>query len=401
MTPALDRTAPPAREPGGPTYPSRPYPASALGAATAAIGALLVAFGFLSSYYAVPDLFRDPLSGYDPPFDAIAGVLLLALAFRIRDRSPVAWIFTLIAPALTIPIAFLSPNAFSVGSAIASTGLVALLFPYRLGFYRGSATGPEATQLLVIVAALLTLLFGMVGSKWLAGQFSTPSGSSGIHNWTDALYFTVATISTNGSNYTPTTDVARWFSIVLILLGVGTFLSAVVVLFLPFLEARLERIARRLERAQMEDLTAHVIVCGTSSAARAVADAFREQHVPAVILAADAGAIGLFKNEGYRTFLGEPSSETVLRACGLDRARAVVAADDSDAENLLTVITVRGMAPRARIVAIAASPGAIGKLLKAGANEAISMVAVAARLVTAAALRAPDEPGARSGPTPP
>lgn len=355
----------------------------ALGIATASIGGLLVLVGFASSILVVPDVIRDPLSGYDPPFDAIAGLLLLALSFRIRDRSPVAWIFTLIAPALTIPIAVLSPNIFSIVGGVASTGLVVILYPYRQRFYRGSPTGPEATQLLVVVTGLLTLLFGMVGARWYGSHFAP---APGIRGWTEALYFTVSTISTNGSNYTPLNNDARWFTILLILLGVGTFLSAVVVLFLPFLEQRLERIARRLERAQMEDLSQHVIICGASTQARATADSFREAGVPAVILAADPVAIDRLRTDGYRTYLGEPSSEVVLKAVGLDRARAMVAADDSDAENILTVITARELVPKLRIVAIAASPHTLEKLLKAGANEAISMVSVAARLVTAAAL---------------
>jgi len=390
-----DRAAQSSYAPGD---PRSSYRGTALGVATAVIGVVLVVAGFLSSYLVVRDLYADPFAGYDPPFDAIAGVLLLALSFRIRDRTAVAWLFTVIAPALTVPIALLSPNAFSILSAVASTGLVVILYPYREGFYRGAATGPQATQLLVIVTALMTLLLGMVGARWLGSQYQAAGPGTGIRGWTEALYFTVSTISTNGSNYIPLTDTARWFTVILILLGVGTFLSAVVVLFLPFLEARLERIAERLERAQMEDLSGHAIVCGASTAARAVADSFRDAGVPALVLAPETALIDLLRADGYRTYLGDPSSEAVLTASGIERARALVAADDSDAENLLTVITARGMAPQLRIVAVASSPNAIGKLLKAGATEAISLVAVAARLVTAAALENPRaSPG---GPTP-
>jgi len=387
MAAGRSRTAPaPTGAPDGPGVPPTRYRSSTLGYATAAIGGLLVVVGFASAIFVVPDAFRDALSGYDPPFDAIAGLILLALSFRIRDRSPVAWIFTLLAPGLAVPIAVLSPNAFSIVGAVASTGLVVILYPYRAGFYRGSPTGPVATQLLVIVTGLLTLLFGMVGARWLGREFAP---APGIRGWTEALYFTVSTISTNGSNYTPVTDDARWFTVLLILLGVGTFLSAVVVLFLPFLEQRLERIAQRLERAQMEDLSQHVIVCGASTQARATVDSFRDAGVSAVVLSADSSSIERLRADGYRTYLGEPSSDEVLRAVGIDRARALVAADDSDAENLLTVITARELAPRLRIVAIAAGPHTLEKLLKAGANEAISMVSVAARLVTSAALQGP------------
>ncbi len=244
-----------------------------------------------------------------------------------------------------------------------------------------SSPGQASTQLIVVVAALLSLLFGMAGGRKLGDQFTPP-----IHGWSEALYFTVTTISTNGSNYTPLTDPARSFVVILILLGVGTFLSAVVVLFLPFLERRLERIAQRLQRSQMEDISDHVIICGASTTARATAETFREEGVRSVILASDPADVEQFRTEGYVSQRGDSSSEDDLRAVGIGRARALVAADDSDAENLLTVITARGIDSQLRIVAVASAPNSLSKLRKAGANEAINAFAVAAKLVSTAAL---------------
>jgi voltage-gated potassium channel len=357
--------------------------------ATAGVGFFLLAMGILSSLAQIPDFYNDVFAGYDPPFDAIAGALLIAISFRIPDRSVVAWFFSLLAPALTVFAALVSPNPFSLVSAVVACGLVALIFPYSVGFFRRTPSGPESTQLLVVVAALLSLLYGMAGARWLGDQFSPR-----IHGWYQALYFTVTTISTNGSEYAPQSDGADAFVVVLILLGVGTFLSAVVVLFLPFLERRLERIALRLERAQMEDLSDHVVICGASAAARATAQSLREDGVRSVILTPDSAAVDLLRGEGEVAHLGEPSNEEDLRAVGLDRARALVAADDSDAENLLTVITARGILAGLRIVAVATSPSSLAKLRRAGANEAISAVAVAAKLVSAAVLESnhADEP---------
>ncbi|HTS32962.1 MAG TPA: NAD-binding protein [Thermoplasmata archaeon] len=359
--------------------------------ATAGTGFFLVIMGFLSAILVTPDFYRDSLAGYDPPVDALMGVLLLALSFRIGEQSIVAWFFSLLAPILTVLIAVFSPNVFSLASAVAATALVALILPYRGGLYRGPITGPASTQLMVMVAAILSLLFGMVGAQYLGDQFS-PS----VHGWSTSLYFTITTISTNGSGFSPTSDGARYFVVVLILLGVGTFLSAVVVLFQPFLERRLERIAQRLQRAQMEELNDHIIVCGASTTARAAAEALRDSGVAAVILSPDARAVERLRAEGFATELGESSSEDDLRAVGITRARALVAADDSDAENLLTVITARGIEGRLRIVAVATIPGNVSKLRKAGANEAISAIAVAAKLVSAAAL-GPSAPRDRAG----
>jgi len=360
-----------------------------LGAAAALVGLLLVILGFLSATFVPTDIYRDPLGGYDPPFDVIAGLLLVALSIRIRDRSPVAWIFSLIAPTLAVFVAVVSPNAFSITAAVASSLVVAAIFPYRSGFFRGSGAGPEATSLLVVVTALLSLLFGMVGARWLGSQFAP---APGIQGWGDALYFTITTISTNGSNYTPLTDTARWYVVILILLGVGTFLSAVVVLFLPFLQRRLEGITERLERAQMDELRDHVVICGVSAEARATAEALREEGVRTVILATDAHGLDLLKAEGLRTHHGDPSTEEDLKAVGVDRARALIVAQTSDAESLLTVITARALLPGLRIVAVAAADSSLPKLRRAGASEAISVVNVAAKLVSEAALSSGSSP---------
>ncbi len=374
------------RPPAGPGLLRLASRAPYLGAAAAAVGGLLVVCGFLSATLIPHDIYSDPLGGYDPPFDVIAGLLLLALSFRIRDRSPVAWVFSLLAPTMTIGIAILSPNVFSIVSAAAATLVVATIVPYRSGFFRGGGTGPEATQLLVIVTALLTLLFGMVGARWLGDQFSP---APGIQGWGDALYFTVTTISTNGSNYTPLTDTARYYVVILVLLGVGTFLSAVVVLFLPFLERRLAGIAQRLERAQMEELRDHVIICGASPEARATADTLREAGVRSVIVSSDQSALDVLKAEGWRTYHGDPATDDSLRYVGIDRARAMVVAQDTDAENLLTVMTARGLNPTLRIVAVGATDSSLAKLRRAGASEALSLVKVAAKLVSQAALQPP------------
>lgn len=352
-----------------------------MGIVTAVVGVGIFVLGLLSARYVEPDVYRDFLAGYDPPFDWVSGALLIALSFRLSERGSVAWLFALIAPALTIFIAVLSPNVYSISAAGAATALVAVIYPYRAGFYRGSASGPQAVQTLIFTTALLTILVGMVGARWLSSEFSPPIGG-----WADTLYFTVATISTNGSNFVPTTDTARLFVVVLILLGVGTFLTAVVVLFAPFLERRLVGVAARLERAQMEDLAQHVVVCGDTPAARATCDVLRDRGIRSVLLSDDSKVVELLRNEGYRVHLGAPSSEEDLRAVGIDRARAIVVAQPSDAESLLTVITVRGMYPDLRIVAVATAPESAAKLRKAGANEAINLVTVAASLASSAVL---------------
>lgn len=380
-----------------PIGPDRPYPSFAarapyIGVAATVVGLFMVAAGLVSAGRPPVELYRTPLAGYDPPFDVVAGLLLFLLSFRIQRRSPVTWIFTIPVPILAGAIAILSPNALSIASTVASVGLLAAIYPFRVSFYRGSATGPEGTELLLVFASLLSILFGTVGAEWLGSEFSPP-----VHGWGQSLYYTVTTISTIGGENQPTTPDARWFAIALILVGVGTFLSAIVALFVPFLERRLARLGARFERAQMEELERHVIICGTTPEAHAAAVTLRDGGVRAVILAADLAAAERLRAEGFRVHVGDPSVEDELRLVGIERARAMIVAQESDAANLLTVFTARALQPELRIVAVATADSSVGKLRRAGATEAIRVVRVAAQLICAAAL---DERGAVPGAAP-
>jgi hypothetical protein len=359
----------------------RLYRGPYFGLAAAGIGGFMLVAGLISAQRPAVELYSTPFAGYDAPFDAVAGLLLLAQAYPIRRRSPVAWLFSTPVPVLAGAIAVLSPNPLSTASAVLSAGYLLLLHPYRSSFYLGSATGPEGTSLLLVAASLMTTLLGTVGGEWLGTDFSPP-----IHGWGQSIYFTIGTISTFGSQYVPVDNAARALVIVLLLLGLGTFLSAIVVLVGPFLGRQLSQMSGRLERQQMDELEQHVIVCGTSPEAQATAQALREEGVRLVVLAADATAIEHLHAEGFRTHVGDPSAEEDLKFVGIDRARALIVAQDSDAATLLTVITARALHPGLRIVAVAASESSLAKLRRAGATKAIRVVQVAAQLISAAAL---------------
>lgn len=376
--------------PSRPVGTRRGLRAATMATLTAIGGTVLLFAGIGAAYFTPHPLYTTALKGYDPPFDAVAGIILLALSVRIRERSRVAWLFSIVAPGLTIGIALASPNVFSVAAALLSAVLVATLYVSRLRFFRPSSSATEATQYAVLVSALLSVLYGLVGARYLGGQFDPPPG---IRGWSQALYFTITTISTNGSNWTPATDSARWFVSILILVGVGTFLSAVLAFFLPFVEQRLDRVVRRLEISQMEQLSDHVILCGSGPDVEPMAENLRAQQVPVLILTSDPDRVRHFEAAGIRSVTGESSSDETLRGVGIERARALIVTESSDAESVLTVLTARALVPSLRIVALTSSLRTVPKLEKAGANEVINVVRVAARLVTEAAL-GPGAPGA-------
>jgi voltage-gated potassium channel len=104
--------------------------------------------------------------------------------------------------------------------------------PFRLGRHHVAA-------IWIIIAVLV---YGTVASLRIGHQYD-PAIESPIQ----ALYYTIITISTVGyGDYIPTTDVARLFTISLILIGVGCFLTAITILFQPFIK-KIEKLSRKPE----------------------------------------------------------------------------------------------------------------------------------------------------------
>jgi voltage-gated potassium channel len=75
---------------------------------------------------------------------------------------------------------------------------------------------------------------------------------------------------------------------------------------------------------------------------------------------------------GVRAIEGNPSSDDVLRSAGIERARAIVACVDSDAENIFITLSARGLRSDIAIVARASVEDSESKLVRAGADRVIS-----------------------------
>ena len=77
--------------------------------------------------------------------------------------------------------------------------------------------------------------------------------------------------------------------------------------------------------------------------------------------------------------LGEASDDDVLEEAGIRRARGLVAAVDSDADNVFVVLSARKLSPKLHIVARASSDESAAKLETAGAGRILSPYAVGGR----------------------
>jgi voltage-gated potassium channel len=223
-----------------------------------------------------------------------------------------------------------------------------------------SDTSSPARRLRWSAAALLAVLVvGTVGYALLG--FSV----------LDAGYQTVTTVSTVGfREVEPLTGAGKVFTIVLILAGVGTALYTFGVVFEFVVEGELLQLRRRkrMDRS-IAQLDGHVVVCGWGRVGKAIAQHAAAASKDVVVIDRDAQRL-----EGipFLTVVGDATDDHVLLEAGVDRAGALIAAIDTDAENLYVTLSGRSLQPGLFIIARARDEGSEPKQRRAGADRVVN-----------------------------
>lgn len=201
-------------------------------------------------------------------------------------------------------------------------------------------------------------------------------GYSLIEGWSllDAVYMTVITVATVGFQEVHELGPGgRVFTIVLVLTGTSAILFSVGT-FVDFLvEGHLRGIleGRRMHK-QVEALTGHHIVAGIGRVGSEVARALAERGEPFIIVESDESAIEAASDEGWLFVHGDASQEDTLREAGIARAKSLVTALDTDADNLFVTLTGRTLNPSLFIVARSSHASSEEKLMRAGADRVIT-----------------------------
>jgi voltage-gated potassium channel len=187
----------------------------------------------------------------------------------------------------------------------------------------------------------------------------------------DALYQTVTTVTTVGfREVQPLTTGGKIFTIALIVVGVGTALYTLGVIIETLLEGQLPEVfgRRRMER-KITGMSEHIVVCGWGRVGRAIARDLAAMGTDPVVVDKDSIRI---ENVPYPAVLGDATDDDVLERAGVRRARALVAALDTDAGNLFVTLSARALRPELFIVARVRLEENEDKLRRAGADRVVN-----------------------------
>jgi voltage-gated potassium channel len=244
----------------------------------------------------------------------------------------------------------------------------------------GPVTGVVALRrLLFPVLVLVVLLMGGTLGYQIVGGWG----------WLDALYMTVITITTVGFHEVrPLGTGGRLFTMALALGGVFTAFYAAAGLIRAVVTGEIRTV---LGRQRMENVLAqlhdHLVVCGFGRMGRLVCEEFSAAGLPFVVIDRNPGVLEDFSIRNGIPLSGDATADDVLRRAGVEKARALVSAAASDADNLYVVMSARFLNERLFIVARAESEGAERKLVRAGANRVVSPYSIGGHRVAQAVLR--------------
>ncbi len=316
----------------------------------------------------------------------LIGILIIYFAYRLIRREREAWTMTM----LLLIFVFIAGVIQGTFTSLSTAGLVIFLLLY-LWFRRNLFTvttrysfGPQQT--LAFAALALVMFYGVMGSLYLSDQ-DPPGFEPEIENYTDALYFTIDTITTLGnSNYAAITDVAKWFTIGLMVMGITSFLVAVGVLLGPYIERRLMGVVGVLSRIQETPLKDHILVCGHSDETDLLIDFLQERGTPFAVVSRDKDYVSFLEEEGVNVVFGDPATEEPLIMAKIETAKSLVAIHEDDAENAFIIITAKEIRPDIFTIAMAGLPENIPKLKKVGADSVVAPSVIVTRYIGRTAL---------------
>jgi len=216
------------------------------------------------------------------------------------------------------------------------------------------------------------LALGIISFLALAGTagFMLIEGLSLI----DALYMAVNTISTVGfGEVKPLSPAGRMFTIALIVTGVGTALYLFAVTAEMLIEGHLrEYLGRTAMERKIHQLEGHVVICGYGRFGKVVAEELARNSIPLVVIDHDPAKEPELTQAGLPYLIGSALEDAVLEHAQIRRARAIVIATASDADNVYITLSAREKNPAIRIHARGESEAGLRRLKLAGADQAIS-----------------------------
>ncbi|HRW17967.1 MAG TPA: NAD-binding protein [Dermatophilaceae bacterium] len=203
----------------------------------------------------------------------------------------------------------------------------------------------------------------------------------------DALYQTVMTLTTVGYGevHEPST-VQKLFSISLMVLGVGIALYSLTVIVGTLYDGHVRHFyeRRRMDK-RIAGMNGHVIICGHGRVGKSAREHLLATGQQVVVVDTDPERVEHLEDP---YIIGDCTRDEVLRAAGIERARALIATLETDADTVYLTLSARALRPDLVIISRARTVDSKAKLVLAGATRAVNPQLIGGRRIAAFALNA-------------
>ncbi|TYT63263.1 NAD-binding protein [Natrialba swarupiae] len=335
----------------------------------------------------------EPLDPYIPDVvqqtarftGAVTGFMMVVGALALRRGLRVGWWMTILLLPLTAAQGFLQVSQYSVPLIVLSLVSIPILWLTRDRFSKTLSL--STTQIAAGAALVGVQAYGTIGAYALRDDFE------GIETPLDAFYFTLITSSTVGyGDITPNLGSidARLFTMSVLVLGVSSFGLAAGVLLGPAIQARITKTLGIMTESELELLSDHVLVLGYGELTEPIVDELADNDREFVVVTSDNDASDALSRHDIPVIMADPSDEAPLHRAKIEQASAVLVATNEDAQDALTILTARQLAPDTHIVAAATDRENTKKLERAGADTVISPALIGGHLLVRSVLGGDD-----------
>jgi voltage-gated potassium channel len=234
-----------------------------------------------------------------------------------------------------------------------------------------------AKRLLYILVAIgATLTIGTVGFSLIGG-----------YPVFDAFYLTLTTMTTVGYGDS-FSHAGRIFNAFLIIFGVSTIFIAIGAMTQTIIEFELgDALGKRRNKRMIDKLKDHYIICGYGRVGRGAAQELLQAKVPFVVVDSEPDRVERAMLSGMLAVAADATRDETLHQVGIERARGLVAALSTDADNLFVLLSAKGLNPKLYVAARAAEEGAEEKMRRAGADAVFAPYSITGHRLAQSLLR--------------
>lgn len=229
--------------------------------------------------------------------------------------------------------------------------------------------GKQPRRLGLALAAIpCTMCLGTLGYVYIAG-----------YPWLDAAYMAIMTTTTVGyGEIHPLSQAARLFNSFYIVLSVSLLFLTIGLMTQTIVEAQIGNLfEKRRVRKMIDKLEGHYIICGFGRVGRGATTELLEAGAKAVVVDRREERVDWAIRQGYLACLGDATRDETLREVRIDKAKGLIAALATDADNLFAVISAKTLNPNIRVAARAAEDEAERKMRQVGADSVFAPYKVA------------------------